>query len=135
MKFTLKFFLFFITLTFAGNLKAQEPNVIKFKKESRYAKAVFDNVDNKLVVIDIYGNPTEAKIAKYKLYVKTKTDTKEFVAFSNSLNAEMLNYLKKLKSSAKLFFTEINVVEEDSHLGKLPDVIEQWFPVCNGCKP
>ncbi len=135
MKLVFKFFLFFIFLDCFESLQAQEPNVIKFKKESKYAKAVFDNVDNQLVVMDVYGNPTSAKIAKFKLYVKTKKETKEFSAYSNSLNTEMLNYLKKLKSSAKLFFTEISVVEEDNHLSKLPDAIEQWFPVCNGCKP
>ncbi|MCA6436423.1 MAG: hypothetical protein IM600_17640 [Bacteroidetes bacterium] len=130
-----KFYFLLMTLFCTCSLNAQEPAVIKFKKESKYAKAVFDNVDNQLVVIDVYGNPTSAKIAKFKLYVKTKKDTKEFAAYSNALNMEMLNYLKKLKSSAKLFFTEINVQEEDNHLSKLPDAIEQWFPVCNGCKP
>lgn len=130
-----KFYFLLLALFYTCGLSAQEPAVIKFKKESKYAKAVFDNVDNQLVVIDVYGNPTNAKIAKFKLYVKTKKDTKEFAAYSNSLNTEMLNYLKKLKSSAKLFFTEINVQDEDDHLSKLPDAIEQWFPVCNGCKP
>jgi hypothetical protein len=114
---------------------SQQTNTIKFKKETKYAKAVFDNVDLKLIVIDIYGNPTETKIGKFKLYVKTKKETAEFAAYSNNLSSEMINYLKKLKHSAKLFFTEINVVDDDNHLSKLPDAIEQWFPNCANCKP
>lgn len=114
---------------------SQPTNSIKFKKETKYAKAVFDNVDLKLMVIDVYGNPTDAKIGKFKLYVKTKKETTAFEAYSNNLNTEMINYLKKLKHSAKLFFTEINVIENESHLTKLPDAIEQWFPNCAGCKP
>ena len=70
-----------------------------------------------------------------RLYIKSKKETAEFAAYSNNLSSEMINYLKKLKHSAKLFFTEINVVEDDSHLSKLPDAIEQWFPNCANCKP
>ena len=84
--------------------------------------------------MDRFGNPKDNKIASYKLYIKTKKDTKEFKGYSNSLSPEMINYLNKLKKAAKLFFTEINVEEEDSHFTKLPDVIEQWFPNCQNCK-
>ncbi len=113
---------------------AQQPTVIKIKKESNLVKAVFDNTEFKLVVMDRFGNPKDNKIASYKLYIKTKKDTKEFKGYSNSLSPEMINYLNKLKKAAKLFFTEINVEEEDSHFTKLPDVIEQWFPNCQNCK-
>ena len=130
----LKIVILIFALIQVSSLFAQQPTVIKIKKESNLVKAVFDNTEFKLVVMDRFGNPKDNKIASYKLYIKTKKDTKEFKGYSNSLSPEMINYLNKLKKAAKLFFTEINVEEEDSHFTKLPDVIEQWFPNCQNCK-
>ncbi len=130
----LKIVILIFALIQVSSLFAQQPTVIKIKKESNLVKAVFDNTEFKLVVMDRFGNPKDNKIASYKLYIKTKKDTKEFKGYSNSLSPEMINYLNKLKNTAKLFFTEINVEEEDSHFTKLPDVIEQWFPNCQNCK-
>ena len=129
-----KIFFFIYVVIRANDVSAQQPTVIKIKKESNLVKAVFDNTEFKLVVMDRFGNPKDNKIASYKLYIKTKKDTKEFTGYSNTLSAEMISYLNKLKKAAKLFFTEINVEEDDAHLTKLPDVIEQWFPNCQNCK-
>jgi hypothetical protein len=112
---------------------SQEPQTIKFKKESNLSKAVFDNTEHKLTVLDRFGNPRENKIVGYKLYVKTKKDTREFPGFDNSLTPEMIKFLNKQKTASKLFFTEIVVKDDDEHLQKLPDVIETWFPNCGNC--
>ena len=114
---------------------AQEPETIRFKKESNLVKAVFDNTDPKLFAVDRFGNPRENRILSYKLYVKTKKETKQFEGSSNTLSGEMLNYLNKLKSATKIFFTEITVEDEAGHPLKLPDVIDTWFPDCKNCEP
>ena len=129
------FFLFFYFATITTFSFAQQPQTIKVKRESNLVKAVFDNTEFKLMAVDRFGNPKENKIVSYKLYVKTKKNTIEFTGFNNSLSPEMINYLNKLTKTAKLFFTEINVQEDDSHLTKLPDVIETWFPNCKNCNP
>lgn len=115
-------------------LKAQEPETIKFKKESNLVKVVFDNTDPRLFVVDRFGNPRENKVLSYKLYVKNKKETKEFEGFSNNLSGEMINYLNKQKSATKLFFTEIIVEDESGHPLKLPDAIDTWFPDCKNCE-
>jgi hypothetical protein len=137
MKFSIHSRLLFTTILFfcAWAVKAQEPGTIKFKKESNLLKVVFDNTDPKLFVVDRFGNPRENRILSYKLYVKTKKETKEFEGFSNALSGEMINYLNKLKSATKLFFTEIIVEDEAGHPLKLPDVIDTWFPDCKNCEP
>ena len=112
---------------------AQEPNVIKIKKESNLVKAVFDNVDLKLMAVDRFGNPRDNKITSYKLWIKGKGDPKGFEGFSNSLTPEMIKELNKLKKAAKIFFTEIQVKDENEHIQKLPDVIDTWFPNCKNC--
>jgi hypothetical protein len=110
-----------------------EPATIRFKKESNLAKAVLDNVNATLMVVDRFGNPQENKIVSYKLYVKARKETKEFTGYGNELTPEMVRYLNKLPSAAKIFFTEIQVRTDDEHLEKLPDIIETWFPDCRNC--
>jgi len=125
-----------LSIVFCGTeLFSQQPKTIKVRKESSLAKAVFDNTELTLMVIDRFGNPKDNKVVSYKLYVKTKKETKEFSGFSNRLNPDIVSYLNKLKQSAKLFFTDILVKDDDEHLLQLPDVIEQWFPNCANCKP
>lgn len=134
MKFKLLFYLlFFYSLSFIA--QEQQPNTIKIKKESKLSKVSFDNTVPALMVIDRYGNVTDNKIVSYKLFVKTKKETKEFLGFSKNLSGEMINYLNKTKSASKLFFTEIKVLDENEHVVSLPDLIEAWFPNCNNCKP
>ncbi len=127
-------FLIFTLACQSGIAQEEEPRVIKVKKESNLVKAVFDNTDLRLMAVDRFGNPRENKIVSYKLYVKSKKETKVFNGFNNALTGEMINYLNKLPSATKLFFTEIMVEDDDTHLLKLPDVVETWFPDCMNCE-
>jgi hypothetical protein len=128
-----KFLIIFCFFIAYSSYKAQEPNVIKVKKESNLVKAVFDNVDLRLMAVDRFGNPRDNQIASYKLWIKGKGDAKMFQGFNNSLTPEMIKELNKLKKAAKIFFTEIQVKDDDEHLIKLPDVIDTWFPTCKNC--
>ncbi len=134
MKFLPALFYLFLSVPITSVI-AQEPQTIRIKKESNLAKAVLDNTQHKLIVVDRFGNPKENRIVSYKLYVKTNRETKEFQGFSNSLTPEMVSFLNKQKDASKIFFTEISAKEDDAHLVKLPDVIERWFPDCNNCEP
>lgn len=126
----------FLFLLFCGfsSILAQEPQTIKIRKESDLAKAVFDNTETKLFVVDRFGNPRENKILSYKLFVKGKRETKEFSGYGNKLNAEMVKYLNKQSSATKIFFTEVSAEDDNGHMIKLPDVIETWFPDCRNCE-
>lgn len=134
MKHKLIFF-FFLVCANLSNAQTNQPNTIKVKKESKLAKASFDNTVPALMVIDRYGNVVDNKIVSFKLYVKSKKETKEFSGFTKNLTGEMINYLNKTKSASKLFFSEIKVLDENEHLVDLPDLIEVWFPNCKNCKP
>ncbi|MDP1802144.1 MAG: hypothetical protein Q8L81_12375 [Bacteroidota bacterium] len=128
-----KLFIVFSFL-FAYNVThAQQPGVIKVKKESNLVKVVFDNTELKLMAVDRFGNPRENQITSYKLWIKGKGDAKMFSGFNNNLSAEMVKELNKLKKATKIFFTEINVKDDDEHQIKLPDVVETWFPDCKNC--
>ena len=128
------YFLFVCCFLFSYNESyAQEPGVIKVKKESNLVKAIFDNVDLKLMAVDRFGNPRDNQITSYKLWIKGKGDAKMFVGYSNSLSPEIIKELNKLKKAAKIFFTEIQVKDDNEHLLNLPDVVDTWFPNCKNC--
>lgn len=128
------FFLLACCLIFPQKAWSQESPSIKVRKESRLAKVVLDNSAYKLIVIDRYGNPTEARLMHYLLHVKTKRETRVFEGHTNALSPEMVNYLNGLGSATKIFFTEIQAEEEGGHLSALPDLIETWFPDCSNCE-
>jgi hypothetical protein len=131
VKYSIIFFSCFISLQ---SIAQDEPQTIKVRKESNLVKAVFDNTELKLIVVDRFGNPRENKITSYKLYVKGRKDTEEFSGYSNSLNSEMIKCLNKQNKATKIFFTTIFAQDDDGHLVKLPDVIETWFPDCKSCE-
>ncbi|MBP9069093.1 MAG: hypothetical protein KBG47_06270 [Bacteroidia bacterium] len=127
-----KFILIFSLFTLS--VSAQEPvGTIKIKREQNLVKAVFDNVEYKLMAIDRFGNPQENTFASYTLWIKEKKSTKKFAGYSNTLTPEMLKELKSLKRATKIFFTNIKVNGDDEHLVDLPDVIDTWFPDCANC--
>jgi hypothetical protein len=125
-------FLFFALL--AQPVVAQETETIRVRRESNLAKAVFDNTEMRLLVVDRFGNPRENKIAGYKFFVKTRRETREFEGYGNNLSPEMINYLNRQTRASKIFFTEISAKDDNDHLVKLPDVIETWFPDCANCE-
>lgn len=118
---------------FVVSVSAQEPpQTIKVKKEQNLVKAYFDNTDLRLTAVDRFGNMQENKIKSYKLWIKGK-EVKGFNGFDNALSSDMVKELNKLKKATKIYFTEINVEDENGHLQKLPDIYETWFPNCKNC--
>ncbi|MCW3077310.1 MAG: hypothetical protein JWO32_1919 [Bacteroidetes bacterium] len=105
--------------------------MIKVKKEQNLEKVYFDNTELKLIPIDRFGNPRDNRIVTYKFWIKGKD--KNFQGSANKLAPEMVQALNKLKKATKIYFTEIQVEDENGHLIKLPDVYETWFPDCKNC--
>ena len=112
-------------------INAQEPATIKVKREQNLVKIYFDNTEYRLIPVDRFGNQKENQVKSYKLWIKGIDQP--FIGFDNALNYDMTKALKKLKKSTKIFFTEINVVDDSGHLLKMPDVYEVWFPDCKNC--
>ena len=126
----MRFILTLIIFLFLANKisLAQEPKIIRVKKELNLKKVVFDNSNFVLIVIDRFGNPRENKIASYQLDIKMPNETKIFFGFGNNLSQEMLNYLYRLDKAANMFFIKNMVYDEDAHLINLPDFKEEWVP-------
>jgi hypothetical protein len=128
----MKQFLCLCVLLASFFVKAQEPvQTIKVKREQNLAKVIFDNTENRLFVIDRFGNPRSNEIVSYSLWINGKGS--ELKGYSNALSPEMIKELRKQKKAVKLFFTKIKVKSDDDHVIDLPDVIEVWFPDCKNC--
>jgi hypothetical protein len=112
-------------------LFSQEPSAIKVKRESNLVKAYFDNTEYKLIPIDRFGNPQENKIKSYKFWIKGRDGFIQ--GYDNDLTPDMIKAMGKVKKATRIYFTEINVEDENGHLLKLPDVYEVWFPDCKNC--
>ncbi len=134
MGFRLTLIVFFLIFFYNKISLAQEPQIIRVKKELNLKKVVFDNSEFRLIVIDRFGNPRENKIASYQLDIKNPNETKFFFGFGNNLSQEMLNYLYKLDKAANMFFIKIMVYDEDEHLINLPDFREEWVPALKKSK-
>ena len=119
----------FILSTLA--MVGQEPDVITVKKQTNLSKAVYDNVEYKLMAVDRFGNIVDHAIKSFEIhYVEKKKKLKVMKSYSNALTPEMLEDFKKLKEAKKLFFTKIQAEDEYGNLVTLPDVIEMQFPTC-----
>ena len=134
MGFRLTLIVFFLIFFYNKISLAQEPQIIRVKKELNLKKVVFDNSEFRLMVIDRFGNPRENKIASYQLDIKMPNEIKIFFGFGNNLSQEMLNYLYKLDKAANMFFIKIMVYDEDEHLINLPDFKEEWVPALKKSK-
>ena len=134
MGFRLTLIVVFLIFFYNKISLAQEPQVIRVKKELNLKKVVFDNSEFRLMVIDRFGNPRENKIASYQLDIKMPNEIKIFFGFGNNLSQEMLNYLYKLDKAANMFFIKIMVYDEDEHLINLPDFKEEWVPALKKSK-
>jgi hypothetical protein len=133
LNFFIKILIGLICFGWSNSITAQEPQVIKVKREQDLSKAFFDNTELKLFVIDRFGNPKENKIVSFKLWIKGK-DGRAISGYNNKLNAEMISELNSQKKATKIFFTDINVEDDNGHFVKLPDLIEVWFPNCKNCE-
>ena len=134
MGFRLTLIVVFLIFFYNKISLAQEPQIIRVKKELNLKKVVFDNSEFRLMVIDRFGNPRENKIASYQLDIKMPNEIKIFFGFGNNLSQEMLNYLYKLDKPANMFFIKIMVYDEDEHLINLPDFKEEWVPALKKSK-
>lgn len=126
--------LLFIAIFFTISLTAfcqEEPQKITIRKESNLAKAMYDNVDFKLIAEDKYGNVVNHSVKSFELhYVEKKKNLKVLKSYSEFLTPEMLEEFKKLKEAKKIFFTNIMAEDEYGNVVRLPDVIEVQFPNC-----
>lgn len=107
------FILFFLTLTFS--LSAQEDNrgTIKVQKKGKINSVIFDNVNNRLIGQDIYGNILDSAILSYNVMVTIQGIAYEEKVVGTTLSNTMQNRIQRVDGATTLFFSQIKVKEKN----------------------
>lgn len=104
----------FILLLFCLPSSAQEDmkGTIKVKKSGKIFNIFFDNVNNRLVGKDYYGNILDSAIVSFDVKVIIKgIEIKESV-IGNTLSRTMQNRINRTDNGTTLFFTNVIVKEK-----------------------
>lgn len=124
-------FLSFFLTAFIAVGQNNEIKKITVRKETKLSKAVFDNVDARLLAIDKYGNVVPHAITSFRLsYFSGKKKLKVFKSSTALLTKQMLDELKDLKKAKEIHFTHITAEDEFGNTITLPDFVEMHFPQC-----
>lgn len=110
------FILFLLTLTFS--LSAQEDNrgTIKVQKKGNTYAVMFDNVNNRLIGKDYYGNILDSAVVSYNVMVTIQGIAYEEKVVGTTLSNTMQNRISRVDGATTIFFTQIKVKEKNGTL-------------------
>ena len=99
---------------------------IKVSKKNFFAKAVYDNIENKIVAIDKLGNPIENAVISFKAsFLNTNGETKTFVSESYRLNSDMIRGFKDQEFMQEIRIHDIMAIDPFGNIEKLNDFNDQ----------
>jgi hypothetical protein len=111
-----KNFFFFLLFFFSISLNAQETDnrgTIKIQKKSKLHAVIFDNINNRLVGQDIYGNILDSAIFSFNVMITIKGIAYKESILGTTLSPTMQNRIKNIDTETTLLFTEVKVVEKN----------------------
>lgn len=114
----MKKLLFLFLLTFTYSLAAQEDNrgTIKLQKKGNTYAVMFDNVNNRLIGKDYYGNILDSAVVSYNVMITIQGIAYEEKVVGTTLSNTMQNRIKRVDGTTTLFFTQIKVKEKNGTL-------------------
>ena len=123
MKFRILFLLLFVCFY---SYSQDSIATLKVKKKKIYSKAVLDNIDYKIVAIDVVGNPVESVVSSFSLtYRNGKDETITIASNSSKLNSEMISVMEQQSKLKEIKFHNIVAVTPTNTMEILPDFEEQ----------
>lgn len=111
-------FLFLITLTFCASAQEDNRGTIKVQKKGNVYAVMFDNVNNRLIGKDNYGNILDSAVVSYNVMLTIQGIAYEEKVQGTTLSTTMQNRIKRVDGRTTLFFTDIKVKEKN---GKVID--------------
>lgn len=112
----LLFFMILINSLLAQENSDPTKGTIKVEKRNHVAAILFDNVNNRLVGKDIYGNILDSAVVSFDAFVTVKG-----IAYQESFEGDYLSkkfsqIIYGIDQRTVLFFTNIKVREKDGSL-------------------
>ena len=108
--------LFLLTLNFS--LSAQEDNrgTIKVQKKGKTYAVMFDNVNNRLIGKDYYGNILDSAVVSYNVMVTIQGIAYEEKVVGTTLSNTLQTRISRVDGATTIFFTQIKVKEKNGTL-------------------
>lgn len=105
--------IFLITLSFCASAQEDTHGTIKVQKKGNVYTVLFDNVNNRLVGKDEYGNILDSAVVEFKVMVTIQGIAYEESVVGTTLSRKMQNQITRVDKGTTLFFTNIKVKEKN----------------------
>ncbi len=110
--------IFLITITFSVSAQEDNRGTIKVQKKGNVFAVMFDNVNNRLVGKDEYGNILDSAVVSFNVMTTVQGIAYEESVVGTTLSRKMQNQITRVDRGTTLFFTDIKVKEKS---GKVID--------------
>lgn len=96
---------------------------IKVQKKGHLAKIVFDDVNYRLLGIDIYGNIMDSAVLEFKMFVTVKGIFYKTSTVGPNLSREMQELIERRDSKTTLYFKNVKAKDRNGMIINMPDFI------------
>lgn len=110
--------IFLLIITFYASAQEDNRGTIKVQKKGNVYAVIFDNVNNRLIGKDNYGNILDSAVVSYNVMLTIQGIAYEDKIQGTTLSKTMQNRIKRVDGRTTLFFTDIKVKEKN---GKVID--------------
>lgn len=110
--------IFLIIFTFSAIAQEDNRGTIKLQKKGNVFAVLFDNVNNRLVGKDEYGNILDSAVVSFNVMITIQGIAYQETIIGTTLSRKMQNQITRVDRGTTLFFTDIKVKEKN---GKVID--------------
>lgn len=110
--------IFLILIAFSASSQEDNRGTIKIQKKGNVFAVIFDNVNNRLVGKDEYGNILDSAVVSFNVMITIQGIAYEETVVGTTLSRKMQNQITRVDRGTTLFFTDIKVKEKS---GKVID--------------
>jgi hypothetical protein len=98
-----------------------QKGTIKVKKQGHLSKIVFDDVNYRLLGIDIYGNIMDTAVIEFKMFVTVKGIFYKTSAIGPNLSREMQEILERRDNRTIIYFKNIKAKDRNGTILNMRD--------------
>ncbi len=109
-------YIFLLTITCSLSAQEDKRGTIKVQKKGNTYAVMFDNVNNRLVGKDNYGNILDSAVVSYNVMVTIQGIAYNENITGTTLSSTMQNRITRVDRGTILFFTKIKVREKNGLL-------------------
>ena len=107
------FTILLLLLTFCATAQEDNRGTIKVQKKGNVYAILFDNVNNRLIGKDNYGNILDSAVVSFKAMLTIQGVAYEEKVVGTTLSKTMQNRIMRIDTGTTLFFTDIKVKEKN----------------------